>query len=1017
MPRIVFKKNELPPVELNQTVIFGRSEKHSNIVVKDNRLSRAHCRMEQQPDDTWMVTDLGSQNGTFVNGRRIKECMIKAGDVIRIGAVDMLFEATGGPGAATVMAGVESGRMPPSTKAGGLDLADDSVAEPTESNVDETRTVVAPAALVLLKGTLTDKIHPLTAAVFTIGRKADNMLCLEGDGKSSGHHARIRKDGDDWIVEDLGSTNGVSVNGQQIEEPVILKTGSKLVVGQQVFRFQLHGKPMESSGETAPSIAREEVQQAIESGPNVEADEIEPTIMDSPAGDDSAEQEDMSALTQEISYKGGSGGLFSIIEILVAVVVVGGILYAGWTFHQSSPPVTTEEGGNYPAARSGDLLTANSSFDDGRTLKHWNGSLSGTDSYSVIEGGHGGQFALQISRFSPSNRMTYVFSDLIETKGEAGISVSAFAINSEAAQQRFGTAVVSVWWFGHKSDRDPMLITTLASATKLNDWTELSGSTKRPSGAQAYSVVLGLTGQKGSVAFDDVQVSKADDATAMYTSNTLSDGALEWKVDESGNITLRNNRSTMLQYGAIYLYHGDGGGDPLDPLASLTGPPTSSITAGTLSLRYPYFDALAEKPAQLSVALSIEGDVASISATVQPDEGKNLDGVAGRIGFSALCTSQFAPEKLIRIDDDKVAGFHNEIGAKSPKEFQRVLAANTGTGNTIVNSGGNAKISITNVGGGRAVRMTNRGTLKFAIELGTGREDVAERAARCAMTQLDETPIDRVNRALSIFADYPYSQPELLLAANAIDAAAKHYKLRLIELRDGINVPQLTRNEQLYRAAMTEAINNADLLKSARPGWESDGMESLAIVGLPIMSETCIEASKKATEAVAELIAVARDFEDLEAGARKALFILEVEIEQRESEPYAVSARDFHESGQIVQAMVKLRTIVSKYPRCERGMTAKERALDVAEHWLNEMDDHRAKELDNIAMDRAIIARSLLNLVRDNLLAFILSPDELLWIRGMRTADGEKNDIMAREGALADRLNKLRDRLPADMPE
>ncbi|MDC1142205.1 FHA domain-containing protein [Planctomycetota bacterium] len=1024
MPRIVFKKNELPPVELSQAMIFGRSEKHSNVVVKDNRLSRAHCRMEQQDDDTWMVADLGSQNGTFVNGRRVKECMIKAGDVIRIGAVDMLFEVTGGPGGATVMAGVESGRMPPSSS-NELDLADDGIAKPTINAVEGTRTVVAPAALVLLKGTLQDKLHPLTADVFTIGRKKDNHLCLEGDGKSSGHHANIRKDGENWIVEDLGSTNGVSVNGQQIEGPTILKTGSKLVVGQQMFRFQLQGKPLESSGETAPQLAQEDMQQAAnEAGAEAVVVAESPdsqTVYDNGGGAAAADspQEDMSALTQEISYKGGSGGLFSIIEIIVAIAVVGGILYAGWTFHQSSPPVSGNDGGSFDPARSGDLLTLNPSFDDGgeaRTLKNWNISLAGTDSVAVVEGGHGGPYALQISRFSPSNQMTTVYSDRIETNGETGISVSAFAVNSEAAQNRFGTGVLSIWWFGHKSDRDPILVTALASATKLNEWTEISGSTKRPTGAQAYSIVLGLAGQKGSIAFDDIKVSKADDAPAMFTSNSLKKDGLEWAVDESGNVTLRDDKSTLFQYGAVYLYHGDGTGDPLDPLQTLNASPTSSAAGNLLSLRYPYFDALGEKAAQLAVSLEIKGGKASFSASIQPVDGKSLDGTAGRIGFSALCSSQFAPAELLRIENDNVAGFHNEIGPKTAKEFQRVLAANTGTGNTILNNGG-AKISIANVGGGRAVRLASRGSLKFGIELGQGRDDVAERAALCVMQQVNETPVDRVNRALSIFKDYPYCQPELQQAANAVDAVAKHYKLRLIELRDGINVPQLTRNEQLYRAAMTEAILNADLLKQARPGWEDDGMKSLGIVGLPIMSDACRESSKQASEAILELVSVARDFEDLEIGARKALFILEVEIEQRESEPYAVSASDFHDSGQIVQAMVKLRTVVNKYPRCERGVTAKGRVLDIAEYWLNEMDDHKAKKLNNIAMDRAVMARSLLNLVRDNLLTTILSADELSWISSRRTTDAQTTNIVDREGELADRMNKLRARLPSDMPE
>jgi pSer/pThr/pTyr-binding forkhead associated (FHA) protein len=48
MPRIVFRNNEHPPVDLNEPLTIGRSEKHANVVVNDTRLSRAHCRFERR---------------------------------------------------------------------------------------------------------------------------------------------------------------------------------------------------------------------------------------------------------------------------------------------------------------------------------------------------------------------------------------------------------------------------------------------------------------------------------------------------------------------------------------------------------------------------------------------------------------------------------------------------------------------------------------------------------------------------------------------------------------------------------------------------------------------------------------------------------------------------------------------------------------------------------------------------------------------------------------------------------
>lgn len=55
--------------------------------------------------------------------------------------------------------------------------------------------------------------------IITVGREEDNILCLSSDGISR-HHGRIfRTVNGLWFVEDLGSTNGISVNGTRISEP------------------------------------------------------------------------------------------------------------------------------------------------------------------------------------------------------------------------------------------------------------------------------------------------------------------------------------------------------------------------------------------------------------------------------------------------------------------------------------------------------------------------------------------------------------------------------------------------------------------------------------------------------------------------------------------------------------------------------------------------------------------------------------------------------------------------------
>ena len=59
-----------------------------------------------------------------------------------------------------------------------------------------------------------------------------------GAGYVSGRHARFSLMGQNLFVEDLGSTNGTAVNGQVIGEPVALKNGDVVNVGDVAIRVR-----------------------------------------------------------------------------------------------------------------------------------------------------------------------------------------------------------------------------------------------------------------------------------------------------------------------------------------------------------------------------------------------------------------------------------------------------------------------------------------------------------------------------------------------------------------------------------------------------------------------------------------------------------------------------------------------------------------------------------------------------------------------------------------------------------
>ena len=83
----------------------------------------------------------------------------------------------------------------------------------------------------------TGRAHALTGDVTTIGRAVENEIVISGK-RVSREHACVRREGWRVILEDLGSTNGTFLNEQRISEPVQLRDGDHIKVGDVLFVFQ-----------------------------------------------------------------------------------------------------------------------------------------------------------------------------------------------------------------------------------------------------------------------------------------------------------------------------------------------------------------------------------------------------------------------------------------------------------------------------------------------------------------------------------------------------------------------------------------------------------------------------------------------------------------------------------------------------------------------------------------------------------------------------------------------------------
>jgi len=122
----------------------------------------------------------------------------------------------------------------PEPQAGGS-LAPEAAAPVRQPRRSHTSS--GPTRLVVTEGALRGTILPLGSSSVLVGRSPSCTLVLDDDYSSS-RHARLFQQGDQWFVEDLGSTNGTFVGDHRVESPTPVPTGTPVRVGRSVLELQ-----------------------------------------------------------------------------------------------------------------------------------------------------------------------------------------------------------------------------------------------------------------------------------------------------------------------------------------------------------------------------------------------------------------------------------------------------------------------------------------------------------------------------------------------------------------------------------------------------------------------------------------------------------------------------------------------------------------------------------------------------------------------------------------------------------
>jgi len=226
--------------------VLGRSE--GDIVVSNPYLSRRHMKLTVR-ERKLFVTDLGSTNGTFVDGERLEpDTEREVGVEGELKAGELLIQLRW-------LEAPEVSEEEPAEAEPSEEKAEAPPLEPTSKDVTE---VDSPWAL-----KVGDEQHRLNFGEVRIGRKTDrNDLAFPQDGYMSATHLVLDVDLDFLKLKDLGSTNGTLVNGEKAaaNEWVELAAGDEIKAGQTAFTVEAIARmePVEPPAEEAEPAPVEE---------------------------------------------------------------------------------------------------------------------------------------------------------------------------------------------------------------------------------------------------------------------------------------------------------------------------------------------------------------------------------------------------------------------------------------------------------------------------------------------------------------------------------------------------------------------------------------------------------------------------------------------------------------------------------------------------------------------------------------------------------------------------------------